>query len=118
MRRAGQAYLCDGGNVGLAYHALGMVPTLTKVWARFLPIYFPTTSESLPEVGVPEFVPSKDYGKGQIRRASVREVMRLQGFPDSFQPHHKDSEAYAHAGNAVNALVIRSIASLLLPIIL
>lgn len=118
MRRVGQAYLCDGGNVGQAYHALGMVPTLTKVWARFLPIYFPTTSESLPEVGVPEFVPSKDYGKGQIRRASVREVMRLQGFPDSFQPHHKDSEAYAHAGNAVNALVIRSIASLLLPIIL
>ena len=117
MRRVGQAYLCAGGNVGQAYHAFGMVPTLTKVWARFLPIYFPTDNEPLPEIGTPAFTPGKEYGKGKIRRASVREVMRLQGFPDSFQPHHKDSDAFEHAGNAVNAVVIRSIASLLFQVI-
>jgi site-specific DNA-cytosine methylase len=94
-----------------------MVPTLTKVWARFLPIYFPTDNEPLPEIGTPTFIPGKEYGKGKIRRASVREVMRLQGFPDSFQPHHKDSDAFEHAGNAVNAVVIRSISSLLFQVI-
>lgn len=117
MRRVGQAYLCEGGNVGQAYHAHGNVPTLTKVWARFLPIYFPTDNETLPVVGEPEFTPGREYGKGQIRRASVREVMRLQGFPDSFLPHERDSEAYQHAGNAVNSLVIQAIAAQLLPVI-
>ena len=117
MRRVGQAYLCEGGNVGQAYHAYGKVPTLTKVWARFLPIYFPTNNETLPVLGEPEFTPGRDYGKGQIRRASVREVMRLQGFPDSFIPHERDSQAYQHAGNAVNSLVIEAIAAQLLPII-
>jgi len=117
MRRVGQAYLCAGGNVGQAYHAFGMVPTLTKVWARFLPVYFPTENESIPQLGVPNFLPGKDYGKGHLRRASVREVMRLQGFPDAFQPHSKDSEAYEQAGNAVNALVIKKLAELLLPIV-
>ena len=117
MRRVGQAYLCEGGNVGQAYHAHGMVPTLTKVWSRFLPIYFPTDTENLPVVGEPEFTPGREYGKGHIRRASVREVMRLQGFPDSFMPHERDSEAYQHAGNAVNSLVVQAIAAQLLPII-
>jgi DNA (cytosine-5)-methyltransferase 1 len=117
MRRVGQAYLCEGGNVGQAYHAYGMVPTLTKVWARFLPIYFPTDNENLPVVGEPEFTPGREYGRGHIRRASVREVMRLQGFPDSFMPHERDSEAYQHAGNAVNSLVVQAIAAQLLPII-
>jgi DNA-cytosine methyltransferase len=117
MRRVGQAYLCEGGNVGQAYHAYGLVPTLTKVWARFLPIYFPTSNETLPIVGEADFTPGRDYGKGQIRRASVREVMRLQGFPDSFMPHERDSEAYQHAGNAVNSLVVQAIAEQMLPII-
>jgi site-specific DNA-cytosine methylase len=117
MRRVGQAYLCEGGNVGQAYHAYGMVPTLTKVWARFLPIYFPLDRENLPNIDEPEFTPNRAYGKGQIRRASVREVMRLQGFPDSFIPHQRDSEAYQHAGNAVNSLVVQAIAAQLLPII-
>lgn len=117
MRRVGQAYLCEGGNVGQAYHAYGMVPTLTKVWARFLPIYFPLDRENLPNIDEPEFYPNRAYGKGPIRRASVREVMRLQGFPDSFIPHQRDSEAYQHAGNAVNSLVVQAIAAQLLPII-
>ena len=109
MRRVGKAYLCEGGNVGQGYHAYGMVPTLTKVWARFLPIYFPGPNEALPQIGIRDFEPDEFYGEGQIRRASVREVMRLQGFPDSFKPHERDSIAYEHAGNAVNAKIIREI---------
>ena len=110
MRRVGKAYLCDGGNVGQGYHAHGMVPTLTKVWARFLPIYFPLKNESTPKIRVREFVRDELYGQGTFRRASVREVMRLQGFPDSFEPHKRDRLAYEHAGNAVNAKIIREIA--------
>lgn len=114
MRRVGQAYLCEGGNVGQGYHAHGMVPTLTKIWARFLPIYFPHGRENLPDVDEPEFIPNKFYGKGYFRRASIREVMRLQGFPDSFVPHSNPGVAYEHAGNAVNAKTIRELASNLL----
>ena len=114
MRRVGQAYLCAGGNVGQGYHAYGMVPTLTKVWARFMPIYFPHPKENLPKVDVREFEPNRYYGKGYFRRASVREVMRLQGFPDSFTPNIKDSLAYEHAGNAVNAKIVREITDNLL----
>ena len=114
MRRVGQAYLCAGGNVGQGYHAYGMVPTLTKVWARFMPIYFPHPKENLPKIDVREFEPNRHYGKGYFRRASVREVMRLQGFPDSFTPNIKDSLAYEHAGNAVNAKIVREIAANLL----
>jgi DNA (cytosine-5)-methyltransferase 1 len=111
MRRVGNAYLCAGGNVGQGYHAYGMTPTLTKVWSRFLPIYFPHKNENLPSISEPDFVPNRYYGKGYFRRASVREVMRLQGFPDSFEPHENDGLAYEHAGNAVNAKVVREIAS-------
>ena len=114
MRRVGQAYLCAGGNVGQGYHAHGMVPTLTKVWARFMPIYFPHPKESIPEIDSRDFKPNRYYGKGYLRRASVREVMRLQGFPDSFTPNIKDSLAYEHAGNAVNAKIVREIADNLL----
>ena len=114
MRRVGQAYLCEGGNVGQGYHANGMVPTLTKVWARFMPIYFPHPKENIPELTSREFKPNRYYGKGYFRRASVREVMRLQGFPDSFTPNIKDSLAYEHAGNAVNAKIVREIADNLL----
>ena len=114
MRRVGQAYLCAGGNVGQAYHAYGLVPTLTKVWARFLPVYFPHENENLPNLEERVFVPNKFYGKGYVRRASVREVMRLQGFPDSFVPHETNRIAYEHAGNAVNAKTVREIAEILL----
>jgi DNA (cytosine-5)-methyltransferase 1 len=114
MRRVGQAYLCAGGNVGQGYHAYGMVPTLTKVWARFMPIYFPHPKENLPNVNLKEFKPNKYYGKGYLRKVSVREAMRLQGFPDSFIPNVKDQLAYEHAGNAVNAKIVREITDNLL----
>ena len=114
MRRFGQAYLCAGGNVGQGYHSFGMVPTLTKVWARFLPIYFPSEEENRPLINVREFIPDKYYGNGYIRKASVKEVMKLQGFPPSFIPHGKNSIAYEHAGNAVNAKVVEKIAEILL----
>ncbi len=114
MRRVGKAYLCKGGNVGQGYHADGLVPTLTKVWAGFLPIYFPTADEARPELGVPEFLPDRKYGDGMFRKASVEEVMRLQGFPKSFTPHEVRRTAYEHAGNAVNAKVIRELADNLL----
>lgn len=112
MRRVGKAYLCEGGNVGQAYHAFGMVPTLTKIWARFLPVYFPHPRErTVPILGEREFEPDfSKYGKGKLRRASVREAMLLQGFPKSFRPHEDDARAYEHAGNAVNAKVVREIA--------
>jgi DNA (cytosine-5)-methyltransferase 1 len=116
MRRVGNAYTCKGGNVGQGYHAHGLVPTLTKVWARFLPIYFPAAGERLPEgIDVRDFVPDDSYGSGSIRRVSVREAMRLQGFPEEFIPHPTARLAYEHAGNAVNAMVVREIAGLLLP---
>jgi len=114
MRRVGKAYLCEGGNVGQGYHAHGLVPTLTKVWARFLPIYFPDHRENIPEVDVREFHPGRHYGKGYLRRASVEEVMALQGFPTSFVPHESSPLAYEHAGNAVNALVVQDLARRLL----
>lgn len=116
MRRVGNAYTCEGGNVGQAYHAHGLVPTLTKVWARFLPIYFPAPDEPIPHhVDDRDFMPGTGYGEtGALRRASVGEVMRLQGFPKSFRPYpgttkKTSSVAYQHAGNAVNAMVIRAI---------
>jgi len=111
MRRVGQAYLCAGGK---GYHAFGMVPTLTKVWARFMPIYFPHEKENIPDLNERTFKPNRYYGKGYLRRASVREAMRLQGFPDSFTPHKLDRIAYEHAGNAVNAKIVREIADNLL----
>jgi DNA (cytosine-5)-methyltransferase 1 len=114
MRRVGQAYLCEGGNVGQGYHSFGMVPTLTKVWSRFLPIYFPSEEENRPLVDVRDFIPNEYYGNGYFRKASVREVMKLQGFPLSFIPHGKKSIAYEHAGNAVNAKVVEKIAEILL----
>jgi len=115
MRRVGKAYLCAGGNVGQAYHADGLVPTLTKVWARFLPIYFPNKGEMRPRLDsqgldIKEFTPCENYRNGLIRRASVKEVMMLQGFPENFEPHKTHRIAYEHAGNAVNAKVIREIA--------
>jgi len=118
MRRVGNAYTCEGGNVGQAYHAHGLVPTLTKVWARFLPIYFPGEGEGAPsDIEERNFEPDRFYGFGTLRRASIREVMRLKGFPEDFQPHSTLRFAYEHAGNAVNALVIREIANLLMPLV-
>lgn len=109
MRRIGQAYLCPGGNVGQCYHSYGLVPTLTKVWARFLPIYFPNKDENLPSLSQKKFNPNKYYGNGHIRRASVREAYRLQGFPDNFIPHQIPKIAYEQAGNAVNVKVVESL---------
>jgi site-specific DNA-cytosine methylase len=59
---------------------------------------------------IKEFTPCENYRNGLIRRASVKEVMMLQGFPENFEPHKTHRIAYEHAGNAVNAKVIREIA--------
>jgi len=109
MRRVGNAYLCKGGNVGQGYHAYGMVPTLTVVWAKFLPIYFPHKNENLPDISKKEFIPNKFYGMGNFRKASVRETAILQGFPMNYTPHFNKNTAYEHSGNAVNAKVVREI---------
>jgi DNA-cytosine methyltransferase len=120
MRRVGNAYTCEGGNVGQAYHADGLVPTLTKVWARFLPIYFPSKDETRPaSLEDRNFTPDEAYGSGLLRRASLSEVMKLQGFPETFKPYlgtggKPSAVGYEHAGNAVNALVVRAIARELL----
>lgn len=114
MRRVGKAYQCAGGNVGQAYHAHGLVPTLTKVWARFMPIYFPADGEVPPRINERIIeIDRKLYGTGNVRKVSVGEAMLLQGFPKIFVPHDNRQRAYQHAGNAVNAKVVREIASLL-----
>lgn len=41
------------------------------------------------------------------RRLTVREVARLQSFPDSFIPDDNDQQAYKQFGNAVNVEVIK-----------
>ena len=79
-----------------------------------MPIYFPHEKENIPDLDERTFKPNRYYGKGYLRRASVREAMRLQGFPDSFTPHKLDRIAYEHAGNAVNAKIVREIADNLL----
>jgi len=114
MRRVGQAYLCKGGNVGQGYHAHGLVPTLTKVWAKLLPIYFPNKNETLPVIKSRSFIPNEYYGKGYLRKASANELARLQGFPKFFIPHERFPVAAEHLGNAVNAKVVSEIVNLIL----
>lgn len=56
-----------------------------------------------------------DHG---IRRLSVRECLRLQGFPDSFKipAHISDNQAYKQIGNAVTVPAIKDIAECLFDI--
>lgn len=118
MRRIGQAYHCRGGNVGQAYHVDGLVPTLTVVWARFLPIYLPHELETLPTDPCQEvYDPGPYYGRGILRRATPRECLRLQGFPDDFIMSDSVTQAYCQAGNAVHCSVVMEIAKNLLTII-
>lgn len=111
MRRVGKAYHCKGGNVGQAYHIDGLAPTLTTVWAHFLPIYLPGPREALPrDIWHDDFEPGPSYGKGTLRRASVRECFRLQGFPDDFAPDQGANHTYHQIGNAVNCTVVAEVA--------
>ena len=106
MRRVGRAYHCAGGNVGQCYHVDGLGPTLTVVWSHFLPLYFPAPKEKAPKLTDQLYDPGSAYGSGHLRRATVRETLRLQGFPDDFVVVGKQAESYAQAGNAVNVNVI------------
>lgn len=49
------------------------------------------------------------YHNGRIRRLTPRECARLQGFPDSYILHPKDSFAYKQLGNAVSVPVIKAL---------
>lgn len=111
IRRVGRAYHCEGGNVGQCYHVDGLAPTLTVVWSHFLPLYFPGAKERRPNFSVREFVPGAAYGSGHLRRATTREALRLQGFPDDFRLLGKAQEIYAQAGNAVNVNVVKELLS-------
>ena len=108
LRRVGRAYHCEGGNVGQCYHVDGLAPTLTVVWSHFLPLYIPSPRELVPDVTEVEFEPGVSYGRGLLRRATVREALRLQGFPDDFEPIGKRSDNYEQVGNAVNVNVVRA----------
>jgi DNA (cytosine-5)-methyltransferase 1 len=109
MRRVGRAYHCEGGNVGQCYHVDGLGPTLTVVWSHFLPLYFPAAREKVPTVDDAIYRPGAAYGTGHLRRATVRETLRLQGFPDDFEVSGKQTENYEQAGNAVNVNVIKAL---------
>lgn len=49
------------------------------------------------------------YYNGRLRRLTPRECARLQGYPDSYILHPKDSLAYKQLGNAVSVPVIKNI---------
>ena len=49
------------------------------------------------------------YHNGRVRRLTPRECARLQGFPDSYILHPKDSFAYKQLGNAVSVPVVKAI---------
>jgi DNA (cytosine-5)-methyltransferase 1 len=49
------------------------------------------------------------YHKGRLRRITPRECARLQGYPESYILHSKDSLAYKQLGNAVSVPVIRTL---------
>lgn len=51
------------------------------------------------------------YTGGGVRRLSVRESLRCQGFPETFTPHLVSSTAYFHNGNAVAVPVVAAIAT-------
>ena len=44
-----------------------------------------------------------------VRRLTPREMFRLQGFPDNFKLHEKDSQARKQAGNAVPVPVVSAV---------
>lgn len=46
---------------------------------------------------------------GRIRRITPRECARLQGFPDSFILHPKDTFAYRQLGNSVSVPVVKEV---------
>ncbi|WP_131668330.1 DNA cytosine methyltransferase [Psychrobacter pygoscelis] len=49
------------------------------------------------------------YHNGRVRRLTPRECARLQGFPDSYVLHPKDTCAYKQFGNAVSVPVIKAL---------
>ncbi len=51
------------------------------------------------------------YHNGRVRRLTPRECARLQGYPDSYLLHPKDTYAYKQIGNAVSVPVIKEIFS-------
>ncbi len=115
LRRVGRAYHCEGGNVGQCYHVDGLAPTLTAVWSHFLPFYLPAPGESVPDVTEVEFEADGSYGQGLLRRATVRETLRLQGFPDDFVLLGKRSDSYKQVGNAVNVNVVHALLASVIP---
>lgn len=46
---------------------------------------------------------------GRVRRLTLRECHRVQGFPDSFRPHPSSSEAYRQIGNSVPVPMIEAV---------
>lgn len=50
-----------------------------------------------------------------LRRYTPREQLRLQGFPDKFEPHPKARVAQRHAGNAVAVNMVEAILENLIP---
>jgi DNA (cytosine-5)-methyltransferase 1 len=49
--------------------------------------------------------------KGKLRRITPREAARIQGYPDTYQPHPNDRVAYHQFGNAVAVPVVKEVMS-------
>lgn len=47
--------------------------------------------------------------KGKIRHITPRECARIQGFPDTFKCHPRDTHAYRQFGNSVSVPVIKAL---------
>lgn len=58
----------------------------------------------------PTMYSSYEIVKDRVRRLTVRECARLQGFPDTFKIAETKTAAYHHFGNAVNVKVVEAIA--------
>ena len=46
-----------------------------------------------------------------LRRLTPREWARLQGFPERFKLHHRDTHAYKQLGNSVAIPVVQAVVS-------
>lgn len=94
------------------WQARGHLPDLSQLVIHFRPsgirVKPPTYLPALVAITQTSIIGSRR------RRITPREAARLQSFPEDFQLHPIDATAYRQLGNAVNAGVVKYLASALL----